>query len=290
MKLRKEHVTHPDRSLRFLRFELDALALPRHAHHHVELTWIERGHGLRLVGDDAGPFEAGDLVLLGPQVPHTWLTSTGRQHPRPAVSVIQFEPEWITQSLSPELRRAVHVLQGAERGLQLRGRTARAVRQVMTQMRDADDYTRLAGLVQIVGHLVASAPRDRIAIAAARTPAPGRTEQPRRTDRVIDWMQRHLADELRVDDAARLAHVTPAAFSRWFKREVGKTFTQYLNDMRFGAACVRLRQSQRPIAAVAAECGFATMSHFNRQFLLRARMTPREYRRGAAGRDAQRPA
>jgi len=95
---------------------------------------------------------------------------------------------------------------------------------------------------------------------------------------VIDWLQRHLTDELRVDDAARLAHVTPAALSRWFRREVGKTFTQYINDLRFGAACVQLRQSDRPIATIAADCGFATMSHFNRQFRLRAGMTPREYR------------
>jgi len=95
---------------------------------------------------------------------------------------------------------------------------------------------------------------------------------------VIDCLQRHLTDELRVDDAARLAHVTPAAFSRWFRREVGKTFIQYINDLRFGAACVQLRQSDRPIATIAADCGFATMSHFNRQFRLRAGMTPREYR------------
>ncbi len=280
MQIRKEHVTHPDQSLRFLHFELDALTAPRHAHHHVELTWIERGSGLRLVGDDASPFEAGDLVLLGPQVPHTWLSTGKLQRPRPAASVIQFAPEWLTESPSPELRRAAPLLQAAQRGCSLRGRTARAITQLMAQMRDGNDYARLAALVLIIGKLVAAPPRDSVPIAAARArPSERGSAPPRRADRVIDWMQRRLADDLRVDDAARLAHVTPAAFSRWFKREIGKTFTQYLNDLRFGAACLALRQSERSVATIAADCGFSTLSHFHRQFRLRSGTTPRAYRR-----------
>jgi AraC-like DNA-binding protein len=280
MQVPKEHVTHPDRSLRFLRFELDAFAGSRHAHRHVELTWIEQGAGLRLVGDDASAFVAGDLVLLGPHLPHTWLTPGGRQRPRPAATVVQFAPEWLTQSPSPELQRGAALLQAGRRGLQIVGRTACDVTAVLVQMRRDDDYARLAGLVTIVGQLLAAPARDRRPIAAAPS-ALQESVQTRRVDRVIDWMQRHLAQEQRVDEAARLAHVTPAAFSRWFRREVGKTFTQYLNDLRFGAACVRLRQSDRPIAAIAADCGFATASHFNRQFRLRAGMTPRDYRNAA---------
>ena len=75
-----------------------------------------------------------------------------------------------------------------------------------------------------------------------------------------------------------MAHVTPAAFSRYFHREVGKTFTRYLNDVRCSQACVRLRQTAKPVAVVAAECGFATLSHFNRQFRLRHGVAPREFR------------
>jgi AraC-like DNA-binding protein len=282
MQVSKEHITHPGSSLRFLRFELDAFRAPRHVHRHVELTWIESGFGLRLVGDDASTFAAGDLVLLGPQVPHTWATTGTRQRPRPAASVLQFEPEWITQSPWPELARAAPLLADAQRGLRIGGRCARAVTEQLTRMREAGDHERLAGLILIVGALLAH-PRDLKPIATqragdARARGTQKDAGPRRIDRVIDWLQRHLTDELRVDDAARLAHVTPAAFSRWFRREVGKTFTQYVNDLRFGATCVQLRQSDRPIATIAADCGFATMSHFNRQFRLRAGMTPREYR------------
>lgn len=283
MQVSKEHVTHPDRSLRFLRFELDAFRAPRHVHHHMELTWIERGVGLRLVGDDASPFEAGDLVLLGPQVPHTWLSTGARQRPRPTATVVQFAPEWLRQSPWPELARLAPLVASAQRGLRITGRCAREVRDALTRMHDGDDHERLAALILVFGNL-ARRPRDLKPIAshpARELPAraAGEAAAGRRVDRVVGWLQRHLADELRVDDAAKLAHVSPAAFSRWFRREVGKTFTQYINDLRFGAACVQLRQSGAPVAHVAQACGYATLSHFNRQFLLRAGMTPREYRR-----------
>jgi AraC-like DNA-binding protein len=292
MRIAREHVHHPDRSLRLLRLELDAFAQPRHAHRHVELTWIERGAGLRLVGDNASAFESGDLVLLGPEVPHTWVTTDAPAGPRPCATVLQFAPEWLTASASPELRRATPVLQAAARGLTIGGAAAQKIQRGLHSMPSGDDYQRLAGLVAIVGHLVGH-PRDLRPICARcvsreADATAGTAAVTRRVDRVIDWMQRHLAQELAVEQAATLAHVSPAAFSRWFRREVGKTFTQYLNDLRFGAACVKLRETERPVAAVACEVGFATLSHFNQQFRRRAGMSPREFRAGKKnGSDAE---
>jgi AraC-like DNA-binding protein len=104
-------------------------------------------------------------------------------------------------------------------------------------------------------------------------------EQDRRIARVIDWVHRHYARALTVEAAARLVHISPAAFSRFFSREVGKTFTQYINDVRCSEACIRLRSSDKPVALIAQECGFDTMSHFNRQFRARTGASPLAYRR-----------
>ena len=82
MRATKEHVHHPHATLRCLRLELSGFKAPRHRHHHLELTWVERGEGLRQVGDHTAPFAAGDLVLLGPDLPHTWLTHPGLSRPR----------------------------------------------------------------------------------------------------------------------------------------------------------------------------------------------------------------
>ena len=105
-------------------------------------------------------------------------------------------------------------------------------------------------------------------------------EQPqqRRLEALLAWVQRHLGAELRTADAAALLHVSPAAFSRSFQRLVGRSFTDYVNELRVAEACVQLRRSDRPIAEVAEACGFLTLSHFNAQFRQRVGETPRGYR------------
>jgi AraC-like DNA-binding protein len=99
-------------------------------------------------------------------------------------------------------------------------------------------------------------------------------------DRVLNWIEAHLADELLVDEAAAVAHVSPAAFGRFFRREVGKTFTAYVNDARCGWAALRLIQSREPIAQIAQACGFPTLSNFGEQFHRRYGMAPRDFRMG----------
>ena len=102
----------------------------------------------------------------------------------------------------------------------------------------------------------------------------------KRVEQLLDWIRRHLHREIRAEDAARILHVTPAAFSRAFKRLVGKPFTLYVNDLRVAEACLALGRSDRPIAQIATQCGFGTLSNFNQQFRRRLDMTPRTYRNG----------
>jgi AraC-like DNA-binding protein len=99
-------------------------------------------------------------------------------------------------------------------------------------------------------------------------------------DRVLSSIESHLADELSVDDAAAVAHVSSAAFGRFFRREVGKSFTAYVNDARCSGAALRLIQGKEPIAQIAQACGFATLSHFGEQFWRRYAMSPRDFRAG----------
>src|SRR5512137_2582469 len=281
MRVNEEQVSHPDRAFRFLRFETDRFRGDRHRHRQLELTWIEAGVGLRFVGDDAAPFAAGDLVLLGSNVAHSWVSSKRRSATKAAATVLQFAPELLALPQVPELASLGPLAARAQRGLAVEGAGHQAIIDVLVRMRTADPIARLAGWIEILG-LLRRHERDlrTLASSALRGSPASANERPetRRIDRTLDWIHRHLVRELRVADAARVAHVTPAAFSRYFHREVGKTFTRYVNDVRCSEACLKLRLTDRPVAAVARECGFTTLSHFNRQFRLRHGVTPREFR------------
>jgi AraC-like DNA-binding protein len=289
MRVSREHVTHPDQAFRFLDLTLPVFGGPRHRHAALELTWVERGAGLRFVGDSAEPFEDGDLVLLGPQIPHLWSAPPAPDGTPLRATVLQFPAALLEQALLPELLALRPLAHRAQRGLQVGGAARQTVTAHLRAMRSADPLGRLAGLVAVLGEL-ARRPEDLRTLsarapgaAAAGSTGPAAQRQdgpPARIDRVLDWIHAHLAEPLTLAEAARVAHVSPAAFSRFFRRETGKTYTDYVNDVRCSEACVRLRGSTWPVAAVAQACGFATASHFNRQFRARLGMTPRAYRSG----------
>jgi AraC-like DNA-binding protein len=110
----------------------------------------------------------------------------------------------------------------------------------------------------------------------------GNSDRQKRVDRLLLFIRRHLHRPIQAQEAARRLHVTPGAFSRAFKRLIGKSFSQYVNDLRVAEACLELGRSDRPVAQIATQCGFGTLSNFNRQFRARLGVTPRAYRSGSA--------
>lgn len=276
MRVVNEKVSHPGRSLRFLRFEVPRFAAPRHRHRHLELTWIERGAGLRYLGDTVQPFEAGDLVLVGEDVAHCWISSRGSG--TAVATVVQFPPDLFAPAGLPELRSAALLARDARRGIVFRGETARIARHRLAQMQDTGALARLGLLLSILDAL-ARAVTDRSFLDARPARAGARGSGAAPADRVVEWIRRTYPQRLSVAAAARIAHVTPAAFSRFFRREVGRSFVAYVNDVRCSEAQLRLRDPDLAVERIARECGFATLSNFNRQFRLRTGMPPREFRR-----------
>jgi AraC-like DNA-binding protein len=280
MRVSQEHVTHPDTAFRFLSLELRAFGGPRHRHDEVELTWVVRGRGVRYVGDSAEPFEDGDLVLLGPQVPHLWAGQAQAGEPPFRARVLQFPLALLASPLWPELHGARPLMERARRGLRVTGQAHAPVAAALQTMDTADPLQRLSLFMLVMRALALHARSLRpLSAAVVRGKAADAGGQGR-IDRVIGWIHAHLAEPLSVEAAARVAHITPAAFSRFFRRETGKTWSTYLNDVRCSEAAVRLRQGTRPVAQIAHDCGYPTLSHFNRAFAARFHQTPSRYRRG----------
>jgi len=277
MRVKQELINMPDQSLRFSRVGLNTFWTDLHRHSQLQLTWIEQGEGVRLLGDSTEPFESGDLVLVGSDLPHAWLSKCADAVSPSVACVLQFSRALFERESLPELSALQSVAVLARRGLLITGETHALVVQRLRTLQDVDPLGRLVGLIDIL-RLLSLRPADLIPIASTTTFAPKTKEQVRRIDRVVQWIHDHLGEPLSTTEAATIAHVTPAAFSRFFRRETGKLYTQYVNDLRCAQACVLLRNTSRPIASIASDCGFGTTSHFNRCFMERMQTTPRFYR------------
>jgi len=295
MRIFREAVRHPDESLRLLQLELPTFEGGLHRHAHAELTWIERGQGLRWVGDSVEPFFDGDLVLVGGEVAHLWASRGPQPAAGCAATVLQFKPDWAARTGLPELAGVSPLLLRATLGLEIRGDTRLEVQRGLLRLRQVTAARRVATMVDLLATLMEGAAdlrelSTRISggTTAADGPADGPVDVPvngsaggQRVDRVLNWIEEHLAEDLRVEDAAAVAHVSAAAFGRFFRREVGKSFTDYVNDARCGWAALQLIQGREPIAHIAQSCGFSTLSHFGEQFRRRYRQAPRAFRADA---------
>jgi AraC-like DNA-binding protein len=100
----------------------------------------------------------------------------------------------------------------------------------------------------------------------------------------IDRLRRHPAEAPGAERAAALCMMSPAYFSRRFKQQVGVSWSDYVRTHRLHLASRRLLETDRSIAAIAEDLGFATPSHFGELFLRRFGMTPGEYRRAGRAR------
>lgn len=277
MKVAWESIQAGTQSVRLMRLRLSSFAGALHAHEALELTWIERGEGVRIVGSRVEPFAAGDLVLIGAGLPHVWM-SHGVPPEGVRATVLQLMPSAPLTAL-PEWRSIGALLTRAQRGLAVEGTQRSRIVDALERMPENPGLGLLGEALSTLAMLAddddALRPLDPLPLPVLQRD-PG---QQRRLDALLVWIREHLHGTLSVEDAAAILHVSPGAFSRSFHRLAGKPFTDYVNDLRIAEACMLLRQKDRSIAEIADRCGFATMSHFNRQFRLRVGWTPREYRR-----------
>jgi AraC-like DNA-binding protein len=95
---------------------------------------------------------------------------------------------------------------------------------------------------------------------------------------VCQFVQKHAAEPLTIHKAAALIHLSPGAFCKFFKRITGKTFSDYVNDIRIAHVCTQLLATDRQIAEIAFMNGFETLTYFNRVFLKKKGIRPGQYR------------
>ena len=270
----------PGESFCYRYFKLRRFDLPWHFHRECELTLIVKGRGVRYAGDSLEQFQEGDLVLLGPDLPHYWWS--GGQGLGGAHSVvIQFDWDLLRAGLFalPEAEPIRRLIARAARGISFAGDAAERVAGRMIAMEKISGWRRLNQLNEILGMLAEPEARGRLLASAGYAPVLDARDS-RRLSAVCKYVNDSDRDEIRQAHAASLAHLSPAAFSRYFHKQMGMTFEAYVVEVRVGHACQRLVERESSIAEIAFATGFNNLSNFNRHFRRLKGISPREYRRG----------
>ena len=252
-----------------------------HSHDEWELTLINHGTGTRLIGDHIGAFRRGELVLLGPNLPHSWTTTPARTRLR--ASVVHFDASipGLADRLPPSASLR-HLLDRASYGVRFSS-VPGAVHDIMAELASIDEPNAesIAQLFVVLGALGTLNPGTLATNMGIAT----NPEAQQRLDTVCDYILNQHPKPITLAEVAGIARMAPAAFSRFFRRNMGRTFSDYLTEVRLTAASTLLRETDSSVSTVAAQVGFANLANFNRQFRRRHDTTPRMYRRAAAGVD-----
>jgi AraC-like DNA-binding protein/mannose-6-phosphate isomerase-like protein (cupin superfamily) len=268
----REQITRdPRSSFVCFRKRSDAYPFDWHAHAEAELTLIISGRGQRFVGDSVAHFTPGDVVLVGPETPHTWAFD-GAVTPMEAV-VVQVAPQTFTPG-PPEFRAVAGLFDRARRGLNVTGALGERTGTALIELAACTDPLERFGLLTtILARLAAARTLEPLALGVTEK------DQDPRVERLLARLQED--NTVGVADLARQLGMSASAFSRWFRREVGKPCVVYLAELRVGHACEQLLASDRSVVDIAFASGFRNLANFNRWFRRVKGVSPTEYRKSA---------
>jgi AraC-like DNA-binding protein len=278
-----------------------------HFHPEFQLTLVLDSRGHRMVGDNITPLRPGDLVLVGANLPHVWhqemrsaewgmrnekaragAAARTLQNPRPKnktrqlptvhAIIVRFLDTFLGDEFLqiPELESVRTLLKRAARGLHITGRTREVAAESMQRLAAATGLARIRELLGILDLLATS--RDVKPIASAGFVPRFSADDQSRMQRVLSYIDSHLTDEIDRAQAAAAAHLSPGAFSRFFKLRTGRTLPEYVNALRIGRACEMLAGDAAKVTDIAMDCGFQNLANFNRHFRTLTKLSPREYR------------
>ena len=258
----------------------DGIPFQWHYHGEYELTLTLNSRGQRFVGDHVGTHDDGDLVLLGANLPHTWVSSEKPQPKEPTVAVVLwFRPQWLAALFEtlPEFAAMRPVLEASARGVSFSAETAAKAGSIIRRMPDMAAAQRLIALLEVFELLAADHAATLLASPIAAPTITDPADRPS-IEHVLDHIHAHYREEVRISTLAALACRSESRFHKLFRQHTRMTVLEYVTLLRIGQACSMLAGTEQPIARIAEAVGYGNLSHFNRKFRELKGITPRAYR------------
>ena len=253
----------------------DGIPFEWHQHPEYELTLTLNSQGHRYVGDSIAPYEDNDLVLVGPNTPHTWHSDSAPMSSKPHNAlVVWFSEAWLRQlvTLCPEWSNLQHLIERARGALCFSNQTGAAIRSDLQALIEAEPKQRLLTFVQILQTLSSDTEAHPLCRHFLHTPPDDRLQP------IIDRLNREYANPPSAAELAAMTHLSVSSFQRLFQRHTHLSPSQYIARLRIGQACSQLISSHTHISIIAQQVGYQSLAQFNKTFKALKGLTPRQFR------------
>ncbi len=254
-----------------------------HFHKDYEIVYVKEGSGKRVIGDHVEEFADGDLVFVGPNLPHVWFNDKeyydGSASLRARSVVIYLKRNWLEEVVLrlPQVDKLRKLLDKTVRGVKITGPASDRIGQIAAGIYRSEGLRQTVDLFLML-HEMSETPDCKILASVDYLNTHNENETVR-LNNVYEYVMRNFSSDIRLTDVADVANMTPNAFCRYFKKQTQKNFSQFVNEIRVGHACRLLRQKELSIAQVCYESGYQSLTNFNKFFRRIAGKSPLAYRK-----------
>ncbi|WP_308243197.1 AraC family transcriptional regulator [uncultured Prevotella sp.] len=254
---------------------------PIHKHEVFELNYVENGEGvLRIVGDSAETIGNRELVLItSPDLEHVWEQDKCKSEDIREITVqffFDFNSSYSLFNRTP-LLPIKRMFEKARKGVAFTPEAIDKVYPLLDSLSSTKDkfYSVINFLTLLYELSLADGTRELASSSFAKVDV---DSESRRILKVKDYISKHYTEEIRLADLADLVGMSTTSFSRFFKLRSGKTLSDYVVEMRLGVASRQLVDTTNSVSEICYDCGFNTLSNFNRLFRKYKGCSPTEFR------------
>ena len=245
-----------------------------HKHEEIEIILIVEGFGTVLIGDYIGEYKEGDVFFIASNLPH-WFRKSNQNMIGDAV-VAQFKKSILGNDFlqNPELRSINNLLNKNE-GLKLEKKTKTYISRKLIDLEAAKGYLRFGILLDILNHISLS---KQSTILSKNFSSGIKNINPVMED-IIEYSFKQYLNQIKLSDVADIASMSIPTFCRFFKKNIKKTYFEFIQELRINHACKLLKEENKTIMDICYESGYNSWAHFSKQFKKVTKRTPSSYRK-----------
>ncbi len=250
-----------------------------HFHPEYELMLNLKCNGTRIIGDSVELFDQYDMTLIAGNIPHCYNFYKHEEHLSENLGVVvHFKHSAFGDSLlkQHEMREINELLSEAGKGIAFSTEDAKKAEKYFIEMISKNGIDKMISLFNILKIMCRS--DKKVSLCSENYSCGPDENEDRKMNDIYSFISANFYRSISLAEISGIAGMKPSACSRYFKKNSGVCFVEYVNQVRKNKACYLLRESDYLINQIAEECGFASISNFNKQFRKTEGISPGEYR------------
>ncbi len=250
-----------------------------HFHPEFELVLNIKSNGTRIIGDSVELFDQYDMVLIAGSIPHSWnYYKNDKSLPEKHGIMVHFKQSSLGDGLlsQHEMHCVRELLALAERGIGFSVEDAKKAEKHLVQMVSNNGINKMIDFFNVLRIMCDS--EKKILLCSENYKQAYDERGNKKMADVYTYIRENYFKPISLEKISKIARMSPFTFSRFFKKNCGAGFVEYLNRVRTNKACYLLRETDYQVHDIAVECGFVSISNFNKQFRKVEGISPRDYR------------